>query len=51
MTGDGRFVDVQATAERVPFTRAQLDELLGLAGTGIEEIRVEQDRVIQSERA
>jgi ribonuclease PH len=38
MTGDGRLVEVQATAEREPFTRAQLDELLELARTGIEEI-------------
>jgi ribonuclease PH len=51
MTGDGRFVDVQATAERVPFSRAQLDELLGLAGAGIEQIRAEQERVIQADRA
>ena len=51
MTGDGRFVDVQATAERVPFGRAELDGLLELAGTGIEEIRIEQDRVVQTERS
>jgi ribonuclease PH len=38
MTGDGRLVEVQATAERDPFTRAQLDELLELAQAGIEEI-------------
>jgi ribonuclease PH len=38
MTGDGRLVEVQATAERDPFTRAQLDELLELARMGIEEI-------------
>jgi ribonuclease PH len=38
MTGDGRLVEVQATAERDPFTRAQLDELLELARAAIEEI-------------
>ena len=38
MTGDGRLVEVQATAERDPFTRAQLDELLELARMAIEEI-------------
>jgi len=38
MTGDGRLVEVQATAERDPFTRAQLDELLELARVAIEEI-------------
>ncbi|MBV8598898.1 MAG: ribonuclease PH [Actinobacteria bacterium] len=38
MTGDGRLVEVQATAEKVPFDRAQLDELLDLAGAGIERL-------------
>ena len=38
MTGDGRLVEVQATAEREPFTRERLDELLDLAAAGIEEI-------------
>ena len=34
MTGDGRFVEVQGTAEGVAFTRADLDALLGLAEGG-----------------
>jgi len=38
MTGDGRLVEVQATAERDPFTRATLDELLALAEAGIDRI-------------
>jgi len=38
MTGDGRLVEVQATAERDPFTRETLDELLALAEAGIAEI-------------
>ncbi|HEY2353635.1 MAG TPA: ribonuclease PH [Gaiellaceae bacterium] len=38
MTGDGRLVEVQATAERDPFARATLDELLGLAESGIARI-------------
>jgi ribonuclease PH len=38
MTGDGRLIEVQATAERDPFTRATLDELLALAEAGISEI-------------
>ena len=42
MTGDGRLIEVQATAERVPFERAQLDELLGLAAQGIDEIALLQ---------
>jgi ribonuclease PH len=35
MTGDGALVEVQATAERTPLSRAHLDELLGLAARGI----------------
>jgi ribonuclease PH len=38
MTGDGRFVEVQGTAEGVAFTRAELDALLGLAEAGIKKI-------------
>ena len=35
MTGAGGFVEVQGTAEGAPFTRAQMDALLALAGQGI----------------
>ncbi len=38
MTGTGRFVEVQGTAEGLPFSRAELDDLLGLAEHGIAEI-------------
>jgi ribonuclease PH len=38
MTGDGRLVEVQATAERVAFTREQLDRLVDLAAAGIQRI-------------
>ena len=34
MTGDGGLVEVQATAERTPLSRAHLDELLALAAGG-----------------
>jgi ribonuclease PH len=43
MTGDGRLIEVQATAEKTPFGRARLDELLELAAGGIAEI-VERQR-------
>ena len=46
MTGEGGLVEVQATAERTPLSRAHLDELLALAAGGIERLRVEQDRAI-----
>ena len=35
MTGDGRFVEVQGTAERQPFSRQEMDELLSMAEVGI----------------
>jgi ribonuclease PH len=35
MTGAGGFVEVQGTAEGTPFTRAEMDALLGLADQGI----------------
>ena len=38
MTGSGDFVEVQGTAEGVPFTRADLDALLDLGGAGIAEL-------------
>jgi len=42
MTGDGGLVEVQATAERTPLSRASLDELLELAAIGIERLRAAQ---------
>ena len=38
MTGSGRFVEIQGTAEQVPFTREELDSLMGLAGQGIADL-------------
>jgi ribonuclease PH len=38
MTGDGGFVEVQGTAEGAPFSRAELDRLLALAGDGIRSL-------------
>ena len=38
MTGSGRFIEVQGTAEGMPFSRAELDELLALAEDGITQI-------------
>jgi ribonuclease PH len=48
MTGDGRLIEVQATAEKVPFTRAELDELVDLATAGIEEIGVAQREAVDA---
>jgi len=46
MTGSGGFIEVQGTAEGRPFSRAQLDELLGLAELGIGRIGELQDAVL-----
>jgi ribonuclease PH len=46
MTGDGRFVEVQGTAEGVAFTRKELDELLALAELGINEIIAAQREMV-----
>ncbi|HEY5439265.1 MAG TPA: ribonuclease PH [Acidimicrobiales bacterium] len=48
MTGSGRFVEVQGTAEQEAFTRQELDELLDLAATGIEHIHVAQRDVLST---
>ena len=48
MTGEGGLVEVQATAERTPLSRAHLDELLALAGAGIERLRVAQEQALAS---
>jgi ribonuclease PH len=46
MSGEGALVEVQATAERMPFTRARLDELLELAAGGIEELAEAQSDAV-----
>ncbi len=46
MAGDGGLVEVQATAERTPLTRASLDELLALAAAGIERLREAQQAAV-----
>ena len=47
MTGDGRLVEVQSTAEGVPFSRDDLDELLELAVAGIEQIAEAQEHAFE----
>jgi ribonuclease PH len=46
MTGDGGLVEVQATAERTPLSRASLDELLALAADGIDRLRAAQEAAV-----
>jgi ribonuclease PH len=47
MTGDGRLIEVQATAERVPFSRAELDTLVELAAAGIRTIGEKQKEALR----
>jgi ribonuclease PH len=46
MTADGGLVEVQATAERTPLSRAHLDDLLALAARGIAELHAVQATAI-----
>jgi ribonuclease PH len=46
LTGGGRLIEVQATAERVPFTREELDALVDLAAVGIREIGIRQREAV-----
>jgi ribonuclease PH len=45
-TGEGQFIEVQGTAEGLPFERGALDSLLGLADTGIQELVALQRSVV-----
>ncbi|MEJ2208935.1 MAG: ribonuclease PH [Anaerolineae bacterium] len=46
MTGDGRFVEVQGTAEGAAYDRAQLDAVLDLAAAGIEQLLALQQEAL-----
>jgi len=48
MDGEGRFVELQGTAEKNPFSRARLDDLIGLADTAIRLLHDEQSRAIKA---
>jgi ribonuclease PH len=50
LTADGRLVEVQATAEREPFTREELDLMIDLGAAGIEEIMAAQNDAVAAER-
>lgn len=48
MTSSGKFVEVQGTAEGLPFSRSELDDLLGLADDGISQILKAQAAVLDT---
>jgi ribonuclease PH len=51
-TGDGRFIEVQGTAEREPFSRSQMDDLLALAGGGIDTlVKLQREAISRAESA
>jgi ribonuclease PH len=51
MTGGGEFVEVQGTAEQLPFGRARLDEMLALAERGIRQLVALQREALQARDA
>jgi ribonuclease PH len=51
MTGDGGLIEVQATAERTPLSRANLDALLALAAKGVAELQAAQERAVAAPKA
>ncbi|HZI83977.1 MAG TPA: ribonuclease PH [Casimicrobiaceae bacterium] len=48
MTGRGGIVEIQGTAERAPFTRAEMDRLVSLAESGIRELTAAQRRSLEA---
>ena len=49
MTESGKIVEIQGTAERAPFSRAQFNELMDLAEHGLKQIFEIQRKVIAGE--
>lgn len=47
MTGDGRFIEVQGTAEKEPFTKNEMEKLLALAREGVEELITVQRKALK----
>ena len=45
-TSDGRFIEVQGTAEAEPFARSALDQLLALADSGIAQLVAKQKEIV-----
>ncbi|MFQ5897123.1 MAG: ribonuclease PH [Candidatus Methylomirabilia bacterium] len=48
MTGTGQFVEIQGTAEQVPFGRERLEEMLAMAGSGISQLVALQRRALEA---
>ena len=48
-TGLGKYVEIQGTGEKRPFTRAELDSMLELADSGIDELIALQKDILGGE--
>ena len=48
MTGSGKFIEVQGTAESAPFTKKQMERMAEIAHQGIKELLKAQKKVIAS---
>ena len=46
MTGSGAFIEIQGTAEGTPFSRADMDTLMGLAENGVRELVIAQKKAL-----
>lgn len=47
MTGSGKLVEIQGTAEQKPFSLAQANEMMKLAGAGVEELTKSQKEILK----
>jgi len=48
MTGSGKFIEVQGTAESAPFTRKQMERMAEIAQDGIKELLKAQKQAISN---
>ena len=46
MAGDGRFIELQGTAEESPFSQSELDQMIGLGTAGVGDLVRLQNRII-----
>ena len=51
ITGAGKFIEVQGTAEESPFDRSQLDAMLGMAANGIQNLIAMQRKLLEEQAA
>ncbi|MDD3905839.1 MAG: ribonuclease PH [Candidatus Omnitrophica bacterium] len=47
MTGDGKFIEIQGTAEKEPFSKEDMNKLLALAKEGVDDLIAAQKKVLK----